>query len=235
MKLETYIAKQKERKEKEKKDLFEKYMAVNVELLPLSKEKIELINDYEYLDIINENFPISKYKDRVLEMEITNVDYAYSFDLVALGDSVHPDGYINFIMKEMEVRKNSNGFSRLDHKKETKDLHDYSEKQAHVDSSQTLPYEEDMQKYLEKIITLCEDNGVKLVFYRSPYIANENEMKKTNWFANYCRERNIPYYDLEREVEFNYSTDFQDEWHLNELGARKATEYLSSKIISLLD
>ena len=216
-------------------DIFGKYMPVNVELLPYSSEKNEVIADYEkYLDDVQENFRLAKYKDRILEMDLRELDYNYSFDLVAIGEEGHPDGYIEFIMREIEIRGKNRGFSALDPDKEVSDQSDFRERQSKVDENDKLSYEADMIKYLEKIIALCEEKGVKLILYRAPYISSANELRKLNWLKSYCEEKNIPLYDLETEVEFDFKVDFKDDCHLNARGARKATVYLADKIRPLL-
>lgn len=216
-------------------DIFGKYMPVNVELLPYSSEKNEVIADYEkYLDDVHENFHLAKYKDRILGMDLRELDYNYSFDLVAIGDEGHPDGYIEFIMREIEIRGKNRGFSALDPDKEVSDQSNFHEKQSKVDENDKLPYEDDIIKYLEKIIDLCEKNDVKLIFYRAPYISSKNELRKLNWLKSYCAEKNILFCDLEKEVEFDYKVDFKDDCHLNACGARKATVYLADKIRPLL-
>lgn len=212
-------------------EIFEDYMGVNLELLPFSAEKIEVIKDFDCLDSIYDNFLLAKYKDRFLEMDLTDSDYENLNAFEITDDDADLDG----IMCEMKARVLNNGFAALDLADQVEVLDDYEERQARVDENDVLPVEDDMLKYLEKIIDLCEKNNVKLVFFRSPYLANENEMRKVNWLADYCEEREIPFYDLESAVDFDYNTDFKDHWHLNVRGARKATEYLSSKIIPLIN
>ena len=90
-------------------------------------------------------------------------------------------------------------------------------------------------KYVCKIIDLCEEHDVELIFYRAPYTSTVNELKKSNWFADYCAERGILYVDLEKELSFDIETDFLDYHHLNESGALKATDYLAEIVLPYLN
>lgn len=204
-------------------NIFYYYMPVNVELLPLSLEKLQVIRDFESLDMLTENFAIAKYKDRIMNMELSYVDFAYSF----FGVLEKSDSYQN----EMTLRRDNGGYAAYT---SVKDLADYDEKQAVVTDDEMLPYEDIIMKYVNKIIDLCEKYDVELIFYRAPYISTENELKKSNWFRAYCTDRNITYIDLEKAIDFDTETDFMDYYHLNKTGADKITDYLADIILPCL-
>ena len=216
------------------KEIFESYMPVNIDQLPLSLAKLEVINDYDSLDILTDNFHIAKYKDRLLNMELTEHDFDYAFETLVPHTS-------DYSRTEMTMRQQNNGFCEMPMHLDGagKDLvytpymaiPDYYEKQAKAEDSEKMPYEEDIMKYVRKIIALCEKHNVELIFYRAPYTSTENELKKSNWFADFCKEKGIRYVDLEEEYVFDISTDFLDYHHLNETGAIKATDYLAQNIL----
>lgn len=52
------------------------YMQSNLELLPLSPEKLEVIRDFDTLDVLSENFPIAKYKNRLASFSLTKGIYS---------------------------------------------------------------------------------------------------------------------------------------------------------------
>lgn len=217
-------------------EIFESYMPMNIEALPLSLQKIEVINDFSSLDNVNENFALAKYKDRILNMELTAIDFDYSFEKNAAITSP-------YMKTEMEMRLSNNGFCempmRLDSSVGKKynpymPVPDYAEQQATVSDDETMALEPDMLKYVDKIIELCEKNDVELIFYRAPYVSTENELKKANWFANYCAEQKVGFIDLEKAMTFDVDTDFLDYHHLNEAGAIKATDYLAQQILPLM-
>ena len=207
--------------------IFDFYMPVNIELIPFSLEKMEVIRDFGSLDMITDNFAIAKYKDRILGMELTKADFEYSFESIAAQGE-------EYVQNEMTLRKNNNGFAAYNPQDYIADLKDFTTKQPQVDDTELLPYEQDIMKYVKKIISLCKKYDVKLVFYRAPYLSTANELKKSNWFEGFCEENDIPYFDLEKEVSFDYSKDFFDYYHLNEAGAIKATDYLAQQILPLM-
>jgi len=216
---ETYISREK---------VFEYYMPVNVEHLPFSLKKAEVIRDFYSLDMLLENFAAAKYKDRIMNMELRAYDFDYSFDEIMEATS-------NYNRKEMTRRMENNGFCEMPMSGELytpyKDVSDYHELQAVVAENETMKPEAVMLKYVDKIIDLCEKNGVELIFYRAPYVSCENELKKANWLAAYCEEKAIPFYDLEKEIAFDITSDFLDHQHLNKYGAKKATDYLAAQVL----
>ncbi len=207
--------------------IFDSYFSHNLERLPYSREKNAIINDFEELDIINENFPIAKYKTRLSENTMCSVDYNYSFNKA--NKTVGESG-VNWIYSEMVKRKTNYGFKT---NIET-DVSDYLSEQAVIDEGATLEIEAKMMKYVDKIVELCQKNNVELIFYRSPYISFEEELKKVNYFADYCSEKGVLFIDLEKELEYDYTTDFCDYTHLSTKGAKKATNYLNTYILQAL-
>lgn len=112
---------------------------------------------------------------------------------------------------------------------------DYPQQQAKVASEECLRIESDLVKYLNKIIALCEEYGVTLIFYRAPYRSTANELRKANWLEQHLYEKNILYYDLEKELEYNYETDFHDYEHLSLAGATKATWFLAPCVVNAVN
>ena len=213
----------------EAEDIFGHYLKKNIELLPLSSEKTELIKEYsdmEYnnLTFLNTNFPMANYKDRILDYSLTDVDFNYYFE--------RTEGYSSeYVFNEMTSRLSNNGFKA----NPSNAILDYPSKQSKVNEDDYLEIEEDIVKYLIKIIKLCEEKDVELIFYRSPYISKENELKKLNHLRDILEEYNIIFIDLEEDIEYDYETDFIDYEHLSEVGANKSTLYLADYIIDALN
>ena len=88
--------------------------------------------------------------------------------------------------------------------------------------------------FQERFEKLCEEKGVTLIFYRTPYRSTANELRKANYFAEYCKENNLIFFDLEKEIEYDYSCDFYDFEHLSKSGAKKSTEFLNAYILEAL-
>ena len=216
---ETYISVQ---------DNLGSYLPYNIERLPLTMEKIEVINDFDTLDLLAENFALAKYKDRLLDYSITGADLNYSYEL--LKSTYDPEGDY-WLYEEMDLRFENNGFKPYI----TGNVDGYEEMQAKIEYGEAMAVEPDIMKYVEKIIELCEEYEVKPIFYRAPYRSTANELRKVNYLKKYFAEKQIPFFDLEEEIPFEYATDFHDYEHLSETGAQKATEFLCEYIMEYLN
>lgn len=73
-----------------------------------------------------------------------------------------------------------------------------------------------------------------LIFYRSPYLSTENELRKLNHLEQICAVHGVLFIDLEAEVDYDYTVDFQDYQHLSENGANKSTLYLAEYILDAI-
>lgn len=189
---------------------------------PLSLEKIKLIDDFDNLDLISANFPLARYKSRFYDFEIDETDYAYSY--VAIKEQ--QDESLTWLYYEMDQRMENNGYYPV-HAKIEETYLDYK---ISVDYKESMPIEADLMKYVDKIIELCEENDVIPIFFRAPYITNENECKKNHYLEKYLKQKGYQYIDLEEEIVFDYQNEMGDLHHLNDAGATRATMYLIDEI-----
>lgn len=204
---------------------FNETFPISLEILPFSKEKLEVINDFETVDKYNESIYLSKYKSRIFDHDISVIDYDYDFNETS---NLYFDE-MDWLYIEMENRFEHNGFKL----NEPVNIEAYPEVQNYVEDDEIIPVDSKLMKYVDKIIALCEENGVELIFYRAPYLSEINEMKRANYLRDYFDEKGIPFYDLEKELEFDYTEDFNDTHHLSSYGASKATSFLGQKIFEL--
>lgn len=216
-------------------NIFGNYLSANLERIKFSLEKQEVIRDFDdielvdgqtisgKIDFLKTNFPIIIYKDRLLDGSLTGVDVDYSFERTEPFNS-------GWLFDEMSLRLSNNGFKR----NPSTPIPDYPKLQAKVGNEESTAIEEDIVKYLYKIIEMCKENEVTLIFYRSPYISTENELKKINTMQQICEEQDILFFDLEKEIEYDYTVDFNDYEHLSENGADKSTEFLIPYILQAL-
>lgn len=207
------------------------YMPANVERMPFSLRKLEVIRDYDSLSLLEDNIPVFKYKDRIADGDLAEVDFNYSFRSVReLSSEYHGD--------EMLSRLLNNGFKRNPGPTGEEKLSygvsaiKYDKRQATVAEDDLLQPEADIVKYVDKIIDLCEQSDVALIVYRAPYISTENELRKSNWLAQHCAERGVLYIDTEKAIDFEVEMDFDDYYHLNENGAKKVTELLAPYVLA---
>ncbi len=204
------------------------YLANNLERVTLSRAKQEVIRDFshmEYADInaLSMNFPFLNYRDRLVDGSLTEVDFRYSFE----GTEPYST---NYMFKEMTSRLQYNGFKKNSNKK----IEDYPDKQEYINEGEFMEIEPDIVEYIQKIIDLCREKDVELIFYRAPYTSKVNELKKLNHLRQICEYNGVLFFDLEEELSFNYRTDFLDYEHLSEIGANKATQFLMPYILEAL-
>lgn len=208
------------------------YITNNLERTKFSLAKQEMIKDFkdkEYEDIsfLTMNFPVVNYKDRVLDMSLTDVDFNYSFE------NTKPYS-TEYTFNEMTSRLKNNGY-KVNPYVAIEDYPQYQKNyQSRISAAETTEFEPDIVEYIQKIIALCKKNDVELIFYRSPYVSTLNELRKLNHLQQICDENDVLFVDLEAEVQFDYKTDFIDYQHLSEIGANKATEHLMPHIMDAL-
>ncbi len=204
------------------------YLANNLERAEFSWAKQEVIWDFkvkEYQDInfVTMNFPFVNYKDRLLDGSLTMLDFDYDFTKTQEYTS-------NYTYQEMYSRFKNNGYKPYS----SVSIEDYPQKQKTIEPGEMVEIELDIAKYIQKIIDLCKEKDVELIFYRSPYISTVNELKKLNHLKQICDENDVLFIDLEEEVQYDYTVDFVDYEHLSEVGANKSTEYLLPYIMEAL-
>lgn len=91
------------------------------------------------------------------------------------------------------------------------------------------PYEFAVQ-YLQKIVDLCRERGIRLIFTLAPYTYNAEEAAICRWIDRYAAENGIPFLDYLGadgvRAGFDWDNDFSDIGHLNYAGAVKLTRDL---------
>lgn len=92
-----------------------------------------------------------------------------------------------------------------------------------------------MQEYLDKIVDLCNEKGIKLILIKTPSTAGT--VQRYNRVAAYAKEKGIEYYDfnensLYNEIGYNFSADNSDGGHLNYWGAQKVSLKLAEILIA---
>ena len=98
-----------------------------------------------------------------------------------------------------------------------------------TDDVQRDPFQE---KYLSKIINLCQERGITPILYKSP-INNRGHWSSAEYriVKEYAEQNNLEYIDfnlkeLAQKVELDLYKDFNDNNHLNFYGAAKISQYL---------
>lgn len=84
-----------------------------------------------------------------------------------------------------------------------------------------------MQEYLDKITALCKENNIELILVKTPTL--DFNVARYNCVNAYAQEHQLAYYDfnessLYHEVNYQFSADNNDVWHINYLGAKKVSD-----------
>ncbi len=96
------------------------------------------------------------------------------------------------------------------------------------------------EEYYRKIIELCKQENIPLLIVKSPYILNEDSMKKYNMSKKIADEYGVPFINFNSSKYYNsmkldFSKDFADINHLNYMGNVKYTKALAEEIKKRFD
>ncbi|MBP5280903.1 MAG: hypothetical protein J6Z22_00200 [Lachnospiraceae bacterium] len=109
-----------------------------------------------------------------------------------------------------------------------------------VDEWESTPMPEEMEKYMDLLVELCQENGVELILYAAPfntlYTGDDhlvedllNRERIFNYVGEYALEKGIEYHNLFYELEWIglAGDDWMDRQHLNYFGQQKFTRYMA--------
>ena len=88
-------------------------------------------------------------------------------------------------------------------------------------------YDEQSREYLEKIIDLCDDRGIRLILVNTGYDCSEEAKLFHDSVRGIADSYGVPYYDFTNEDIINFDTDLNStghNTHVNFSGAQKMTE-----------
>lgn len=92
------------------------------------------------------------------------------------------------------------------------------------------------EKYSNLIIDYCENQGIDLIFIKTPI--STDDFSKLNRLKELCDRRGIAFYDMNSDYSqwgFDYSKDMMDEMHINSYGAEKCTTRIGEKLLELYE
>ncbi len=183
------------------KPVSEAYNRLMIDNMKWSKEKIDLINasKTEEENFLSYVLPIMRYHSRITEL--TKEDFEYLF-------RTKKTTYNGFL-----INKNIKPYTSFP-----------KERRLPTYEFQDIDYE-----YLDKIRTLLEEKGIRLVLIKAPslypYWYDEYETQIKEYASTY----NIDYYNLKSiadSIGIDYETDTYDGGlHLNYYGAKKLSKY----------
>jgi len=86
------------------------------------------------------------------------------------------------------------------------------------------------KEYLDKMIQLCKENDIQLVFWLSPFAVSEDYMKIYNTVGKYVKEQGCDFVNfgsatMQDEIGLDFATDMVDTQHVNYEGCHKLSKY----------
>lgn len=130
-------------------------------------------------------------------------------------------GEDDFLHRELAENYELKGYSAIGKKCGEETYQPFSS-----DTEEKEEISEDVSKYLDKIVGLCKENNVELLFVSNP--AKDWSVQQHNAVAEYARQQGIEYYDFNTQElyiksGYNFSEDNGDAGHSNIWGAEKIT------------
>lgn len=168
-----------------------------------------------------DDLPLSLNKLRAIHDSVPEeLRYSYYFDLAkyhSTWSSLDKEKYLAAFSYEPDPMK---GYSPFVFEK----AYEEKAREEIVNQRETEPIPERAQLWLDRIVALTKEEGVDLIFLKTPN-GNEERQKLYNSMELYAREKGIPF--------LNLNTVLDGEAHINILQAKKVTEvvgeYLSDR------
>nr|WP_297767814.1 hypothetical protein [uncultured Butyrivibrio sp.] len=205
-----------------------------------NKPKVALV---ETLDFVNDMQP-----DRTLAQSALPVDYSMNYVnwvFKTAADNGYSREYVEEALFKMPIiHSRYQELEKEDFIQERSYNRGYNgsneclacEEPLLVDDREDLP--ETNMYYVDKIIDLCRENDVELIFFHAPYVLSEGSMyeqRRQNTLSDHFAERGIPFLDYYRDHEsigIDFATDLREGNHVNDLGAAKVTNALGQYLVS---
>ena len=187
----------------------EEFVRKTIDSMKWSRNKWEFVNTVCSLDSEHELrsylIPFLRYHSRWSDLSFSDITYLFE-------DKNNPLRGFS-VLRRVESQDQFDGFS-------ISDTSVYAE---------TLPT---MEEYLYKIIQLCKERNISLVFIKTPKANGSFTEAHHNTIQKIADEENLYFIDFnERTVfqamDFDVTTDYNDGTHINYDGACKISNYLA--------
>lgn len=108
-----------------------------------------------------------------------------------------------------------------------------------VGEDEKEPMPPEMEKYMDMLVKLCEENDVELIMYAAPFNGLYDDegsradvkgrQRVFNYVGEYCQKKNVEYHNLFHEfshIGIDANKDWRDTQHFNLSGQEKFTRYM---------
>lgn len=173
------------------------------------------------------NYGMSISKDRYEQLKVNSEEKELSKRLLPLG--IMHSRYSDLCEDDFKDENNTIEYKGFDPRERIYPM----ERQEFSTSSDAEPCSEKAEEYIRKIIDLCKENDISLMFFVSPYRDDDEERKICNYIGMIANESNIPYInynDCIDDIGLDVGWDFHDSTHLNFYGNYKFSDYLGKTL-----
>ena len=186
----------------------------SIDYMHVSPVKFEAIKAYSEMDdtmtLSSLLFPIIRYHDRWKEFDEDD-----------------------FVWSEPSRRSELKGFYAQATLNKKEGYVPYSNE----DRTETVEMDPVSVEYLEKILSICRDNDIHLILYRSPAFY-QDPLNESAALEEWAAANNVSFYDFNEEslyntIDYNYDQDAGDYRHCNIYGARKITDFMGNLLTQL--
>ena len=186
----------------------------SIDYMHVSPVKFEAIKAYSEMDdtmtLSSLLFPIIRYHDRWKEFDEDD-----------------------FVWSEPSRRSELKGFYAQATLNKKEGYVPYSKE----DRTETVEMDPVSVEYLEKILSICRDNDIHLILYRSPAFY-QDPLNESAALEEWAAANNVSFYDFNEEslyntIDYNYDQDAGDYRHCNIYGARKITDFMGNLLTQL--
>ncbi|MBO4643979.1 MAG: hypothetical protein J5716_05155 [Alphaproteobacteria bacterium] len=104
-----------------------------------------------------------------------------------------------------------------------------------TETKETLPMNEKMEKWFERIVKLCEQHNIPLMVVVTPFAVKEDEQKRFNYLEKLSKKHSLKFINYNRPemydaIGLDFSKDFLDYAHFNYRGALKFSKFFGKDI-----
>lgn len=190
-------------------DGYKKYIREGTDNMPMSINKLEMINDPVFNNSLKDKisfvFPVIRFHSRWSELTKEELKQAYTND--------------NVPFKGYELNKKIDPYKKP---KKGQGLKDKNKQQF-----ESIP--DNASEYLDKILELCKQNNTEVLLIYVPTIRAWNQSKHEAC-VKYAEERNLTFIDY-NSSDFDWKKNTRDNgYHLNMYGADIVTQKLEETI-----
>lgn len=100
------------------------------------------------------------------------------------------------------------------------------------------PISDESKQYLDDFLNYCDTLNKTIIFINTPCCMGEDVFAKYNYIGEIIKKRGYPYVDLNhkvKEMNLDYSSDWGDGLHVNNVGAVKFSRYIANWLASDFD